>query len=56
MKKYKIACYKYGSINDYDVIIISAKNFDHLCLMAGEFCRKSSFYKEWTFIGETIDV
>ena len=55
MKKYKIKCYKYGS-SDYDVVTLSARNFDHLCLLAGEFCRKSVFYKEWAFIGETSDV
>jgi hypothetical protein len=55
MKRYKIKAFKFGT-HDYDVVVITAKDFDHLCLLAGKFCRKSVFYKEWVFIGEELNV
>lgn len=51
MKSYKIKVYKYGN-EQYDIVILKAKDFDHLCLKAENFCRKSPQYKEWSFIGE----
>ena len=55
LKNYKVKVYKYGC-GYYDMIIFKARNFDHLCLVAEDFCRKSSLYKEWSFIGEDNEI
>jgi hypothetical protein len=55
MKRYKIKVFKYGDAS-FDYIIIRAFGFDSLCLQAEDFCRKSTTYKEWIFVGEDDEI
>lgn len=50
-KTYNLKAFKYGSEDNFDYVKIKAKDFDHLCLIAEDFCRKSGQYKSWIFLG-----